>query len=49
LSWQTFGGIPVAAALTIPSYANDAAAGIGGLVAGQLYQITGTGALFVKQ
>lgn len=32
-----------------PSYANDAAAGIGGLVTGSLYQITGTGIVHIKQ
>lgn len=33
----------------IPSYANDAAAGVGGLTTGDFYQITGTGVLMVKQ
>jgi len=32
-----------------PSYASDAAAGIGGLVRGSLFQITGTGIVHVKQ
>ena len=33
----------------IPAYANDAAAGVGGLTAGAFYQVTGTGVLMVKQ
>lgn len=33
----------------IPAYANDAAAGTAGLTAGAIWQVTGTGALMVKQ
>tara|TARA_R100000005_G_C5001195_1_gene208254 strand:+ start:4269 stop:4523 length:255 start_codon:yes stop_codon:yes gene_type:complete len=32
------------AAITLTAYDDDAAAGVGGLVAGQLYQTTGAGA-----
>lgn len=35
--------------MPFPSYANDAAAGIGGLITGSIYQITGTGVVTVKQ
>ena len=35
--------------LLLNAYANDAAAGVAGLVAGDWYQITGTGAVFIKQ
>jgi len=33
------------AVITLTAYNDDAAAGVGGLVAGQLYQTTGAGAL----
>ena len=35
--------------ISLPAYANDAAAGAAGLVAGDMYQITGTGVVMVKQ
>ena len=36
------GGGSTGAVITLPNYADDAAAGVAGLVAGQLYQTSGT-------
>ncbi len=42
---QTILALVSSAVITLPSYDDDAAAGLDGLVTGQLYQTTGAGAL----
>lgn len=42
------GTLPSSTIFTLPVYANDAAAGVGGLVRGQLYQTAG-GVVMIKQ